>query len=183
MSKHDHYFFDVSKYEKVDIYRLIEIIGITCPVAQHVFKKAAAAGQRGHKDLQTDWQNIMDSAARKLEMIEEDAGQFEMDDAHKRDGWTQEAISGAAFKQPYHDTALHSLELCGETDQARAAALAAAWNDGERRMDNIASSHGDGEHYESEWTYGENLSGPGGDFRWQWVAGTANLVRYRLIHE
>lgn len=109
MSKHNHYFFDVSKYERVDIYRLIEIIGITCPVAQHVFKKAAAAGQRGHKDLRLDWQNIMDSAARKLEMIDEDSAQPEPEDADS------------------------------------------LWQEGEKRMDNIAASHGDGEHYGNEW--------------------------------
>lgn len=68
---HPHYFFDVSEYDFVDIYRLIEVIGITCPVAQHVFKKAAVTGERGHKDLTTDWQNIADSAKRKLQMIDE----------------------------------------------------------------------------------------------------------------
>jgi len=69
---HEHYFIDVSGYDRVDVYRLIELIGITCPVAQHVFKKAFATGKRGHKDLRRDWQDIADSAARRLEMIEED---------------------------------------------------------------------------------------------------------------
>ena len=46
---HDHYFIDVSAYDRVDVYRLIELAGITCPVAQHVFKKAFATGKRGHK--------------------------------------------------------------------------------------------------------------------------------------
>ena len=73
MSDHDHYFFNIPPgVTRVDIYRLIEIIGITCPVAQHVFKKAAAAGRRGHKDLRLDWENILDSAMRKLVMLDED---------------------------------------------------------------------------------------------------------------
>lgn len=74
MSKHSHYFIDVSGYDRVDVYRLIELAGITCPVAQHVFKKAFATGKRGHKDLRRDWQDIRDSAARKLQMLGEDAG-------------------------------------------------------------------------------------------------------------
>lgn len=69
---HEHYFIDVSGYDRVDVYRLIELIGITCPVAQHVFKKAFATGKRGHKDLRRDWQDIADSAARRLQMMDED---------------------------------------------------------------------------------------------------------------
>lgn len=73
---HEHYFIDVSAYDRVDVYRLIELIGITCPVAQHVFKKAFATGKRGHKDLRRDWQDIADSAARRLQMISEDEATF-----------------------------------------------------------------------------------------------------------
>jgi len=69
---HDHYFIDVSAYERVDVYRLIELLGITCPVAQHVFKKAAATGKRGHKSARRDWQDIADSATRRLQMMDED---------------------------------------------------------------------------------------------------------------
>lgn len=87
MTKHSHYFIDVSAYASVDVYRMIELIGITCPVAQHVFKKAWATGKRGHKDLRRDWQDIADSADRKLRMLDED------------NGWTDEAIRAAAFGQ------------------------------------------------------------------------------------
>lgn len=73
---HEHYFIDVSAYDRVDVYRLIELAGITCPVAQHVFKKAFATGKRGHKDLRRDWQDIADSAARRLQMISEDETTF-----------------------------------------------------------------------------------------------------------
>lgn len=84
---HEHYFIDVSAYDRVDVYRLIELLGITCPVAQHVFKKAAATGKRGHKSLARDWQDIADSAARRLQMMDED------------DGWTAEAIRASSFGQ------------------------------------------------------------------------------------
>ena len=69
---HKHYFRDVSKYREIDVYRLLDVFGVVCPVAQHVVKKAIAAGQRGHKTLEKDWQDIGDSAARKLSMIAED---------------------------------------------------------------------------------------------------------------
>ena len=73
---HEHYFIDVSAYDRVDVYRLIELAGIVCPVAQHVFKKAFATGKRGHKSLRKDWQDIADSAARRLQMISEDEATF-----------------------------------------------------------------------------------------------------------
>ena len=71
--KHSHYKRDVSHLKTIDVYRIIELFGITCPVAQHVLKKSMAAGQRGHKDLRKDWQDILDSAERRLEMLGEDA--------------------------------------------------------------------------------------------------------------
>lgn len=72
MSKHDHYFRLVPNgVKKIDVYRFLEMFGVTCPVAQHVIKKAVAAGQRGHKDLKRDWNDIIDSGKRKLEMLAE----------------------------------------------------------------------------------------------------------------
>lgn len=69
--KHSHYFRPFP-YENIDIYRFLEVFDVTCPVAQHIIKKAVATGKRGHKDLQRDWQDIVDSAQRKLEMLDED---------------------------------------------------------------------------------------------------------------
>lgn len=70
---HNHYFRDIPKgVNKMDIYRFLELFGVTCPVAQHVIKKAVAAGQRGHKDIRRDWMDVQDSAARKLEMMDEE---------------------------------------------------------------------------------------------------------------
>ena len=68
--KHSHYFRPFP-YDNIDIYRFLEVFDVTCPVAQHIIKKAVASGQRGHKDLQRDWQDIVDSAQRKLEMLRE----------------------------------------------------------------------------------------------------------------
>jgi hypothetical protein len=73
---HEHYFIDVSHIDRLDVYRLLDLFKVTCPVAQHVVKKALAAGQRGHKDTRRDWQDIADSAARRLQMISEDEATF-----------------------------------------------------------------------------------------------------------
>ena len=47
--KHNHYFRDCP-YDKIDVYRIIDIFEITDPVAQHILKKCIATGKRGHKD-------------------------------------------------------------------------------------------------------------------------------------
>lgn len=73
MTKHNHYFIDVSRLQKMDVYRVLERFNVTCPVLQHVSKKALCAGNRGHKDLRKDIQDMIDSLNRKLEMMEEDA--------------------------------------------------------------------------------------------------------------
>lgn len=72
MAKHEHYKRNVSHLKTIDVYRIIELFEITCPVAQHVLKKAMVTGKRGHKDLARDWQDILDSAERRLEMLAED---------------------------------------------------------------------------------------------------------------
>ena len=73
---HEHYFIDVTHIDRLDVYRLLDLFKVTCPVAQHIVKKALAAGQRGHKDTRRDWQDIADSAARRLQMISEDEATF-----------------------------------------------------------------------------------------------------------
>ena len=70
--KHNHYFRDCP-YDKIDVYRIIDIFEITDPAAQHILKKCIATGKRGHKDEQRDWQDILDSAQRRLDMIAEDS--------------------------------------------------------------------------------------------------------------
>lgn len=115
--KHEHYFRDIPKgVKRMDIYRFLDLFDVTCPVAQHVIKKAVAAGQRGHKDLKRDWTDIADSAVRKLEMIHE-------------------------------DTVI--VELYTEADQEKARTMiAAAWEEGEKRMEQIGRNSNDGLHYQ-----------------------------------
>lgn len=92
MTDHKHYFRDVSDLDQIDVYRVLDLFEVTCPVAQHVIKKAMAAGRRGHKTTRRDWTDIADSAKRKIEMIDEDSG------------WTKRAIHASAFQQPVSAT-------------------------------------------------------------------------------
>ena len=120
---HNHYFRDVSGLERVDVYRLLDLFGVTCPVAQHVVKKAIAAGQRGHKTLRRDWQDIADSAARKLQMIDED------------NGWTPAAIKSAAFLvKPQSDEEVRKAMRAQEA----AEGMPQHWPDETRRQDAAA---------------------------------------------
>ena len=73
MTKHNHYFKNVAHLQQVDVYRILELFEVTCPVAQHIVKKALAAGKRGAKSPARDMQDIVDSAQRWLAMREEDA--------------------------------------------------------------------------------------------------------------
>lgn len=69
--RHRHYFIDVSKYSEIDIYRITELYECS-QMAAHITKKALCTGKRGHKDLKKDIQEIIDTAHRWLEMIDED---------------------------------------------------------------------------------------------------------------
>lgn len=159
-TNHRHYFHQIPPgIVEADIYRLIEIIGITCPVAQHVFKKSAAAGQRGHKDLRLDWENILDSAKRKLEMLDEDDWSAAILAESER-GATTDVILDEVTIIPSDFGRIpgeHELISVGCPDSGGRRVI--AWQDpildghevntefdSEERTKNIASSHGDGEH-------------------------------------
>jgi hypothetical protein len=73
MSKeHNHYFKNVEHLDYIDVYRIIELFGITDPCVQHAIKKLLVAGGRGHKDIDRDIQDVIDSCERWQEMREED---------------------------------------------------------------------------------------------------------------
>ena len=73
--KHNHYWFDLQGFDNADIYRLIALLNITHPCAQHIFKKVVCAGNRGHKDMLQDVADIEDTAKRWAEMLIEDEEQ------------------------------------------------------------------------------------------------------------
>lgn len=52
----------------VDVYSVLKAWNVTNPALQHLIKKALQAGNRGHKDLETDLQDIIDSAIRAKQL-------------------------------------------------------------------------------------------------------------------
>ena len=74
-TKHAHYFHSVAHLQSVDIYRMLQLLGIADPALQHAFKKVAAAGKRGAKSAAQDVQEAIDSLTRWQGMQAEDAVQ------------------------------------------------------------------------------------------------------------
>lgn len=70
--KHSHY-FKACPYRQLDVYRVIDIFEVNHPCAQHLVKKALVAGGRGHKDLDRDIQDMIDTLHRWQEMRMEEA--------------------------------------------------------------------------------------------------------------
>lgn len=86
--KHSHYFKDVSKLKKIDVYRVLELFEVTDNAIGHVIKKLLCAGKRGAKDKQQDVKEAIDSLNRWLEMREEDAGDDDENAiASDEEGW------------------------------------------------------------------------------------------------
>ena len=51
-----------------DAYDVLKAFEVTNPALQHLIKKALKVGNRGHKDIETDLQDIIDSAVRAKEL-------------------------------------------------------------------------------------------------------------------
>lgn len=69
---HDHYKKDISHLKTIDVYRVLDLYGVTHPALQHAAKKILCAGQRGAKDRERDLREAVDSVNRALQMIAED---------------------------------------------------------------------------------------------------------------
>lgn len=54
---------------ETDVYRVLDAFKVTDPCLQHLIKKALAAGERGHKDLLQDCQDIVHSANSAIDLI------------------------------------------------------------------------------------------------------------------
>ena len=71
--KHAHYFRSVAHLSEVDIYRLLDLFGVTDQALGHAIKKLVAPGGRGAgKDFRKDVQEAIDTLQRRLEMLDED---------------------------------------------------------------------------------------------------------------
>jgi hypothetical protein len=70
--KHSHY-FKKCPYDAVDVYRVLELFGVTDQALGHAIKKLMVAGGRGAgKDIGTDIQEAIDTLLRWQEMRRED---------------------------------------------------------------------------------------------------------------
>ena len=68
------YIVDISKYNKLDIYRILSLYDVTDPCLQHAIKKLLCAGKRGVKNQTQDINEAILSLKRLLEMQGEDNG-------------------------------------------------------------------------------------------------------------
>lgn len=72
--KHGHYYKNVEHLKSIDVYRVLELFGVTDPCLQHAVKKLLCAGNRGAKDTDKDIQEAIDTLQRWQEMRREDEG-------------------------------------------------------------------------------------------------------------
>ena len=69
------YIVDISKYNKLDIYRILKLYEVSDPCLQHAIKKLLCAGKRGGaKNFLQDVNEAILSLQRLLEMQGEDNG-------------------------------------------------------------------------------------------------------------
>ena len=68
------YIVDISKYNKLDIYRILKLYEVSDPCLQHSIKKLLCAGKRGVKNQTQDINEAILSLKRFLKMQEEDNG-------------------------------------------------------------------------------------------------------------
>ena len=69
------YIVDISKYNKLDIYRILKLYEVSDPCLQHSIKKLLCAGKRGGaKNFLQDVNEAILSLKRLLEMQGEDNG-------------------------------------------------------------------------------------------------------------
>lgn len=68
------YIVDISKYNKLDIYRILSLYNVTDPCLQHAIKKLLCAGKRGVKNQTQDINEAILSLKRFVEMQGEDNG-------------------------------------------------------------------------------------------------------------
>lgn len=65
---HNKYMREVKPGVWCDVYDVLRAWKVEDPCLQHLLKKALASGQRGHKDLKEDLDDILASAKRAVEL-------------------------------------------------------------------------------------------------------------------
>lgn len=78
-AKHGHYFKDVSHLNSIDVYRTLQLFGVTDQAIGHATKKLLVAGGRGAgKSIDKDIQEAIDTLERWKAMRNEDRNQDDM---------------------------------------------------------------------------------------------------------
>ena len=73
MEEYSHYYKKVPNgVEYIDVYRVLEMFDVTNPSIAHAIKKLLVAGGRGHKDIEKDVKEAIDSLKRWIDMREEE---------------------------------------------------------------------------------------------------------------
>lgn len=73
MSKHSHYHKDVTHLKSIDVYRTLELFGVTDQALGHAIKKLLCAGELGAgKTFEQDVREAVDTLNRRLQMLAED---------------------------------------------------------------------------------------------------------------
>lgn len=71
--KHSHYYKNVEHLKTIDVYRVLDLFGVTDPCLAHAIKKLLVAGGRGAgKAVSQDICEAVDSCQRFLQMKRED---------------------------------------------------------------------------------------------------------------
>jgi hypothetical protein len=71
--RYAHYYKDVRNLDVIDVYRVLDLFGVTNPCIQHAIKKLLAAGRRGAKSTDKDINEAIATLVRWQEMQQEDA--------------------------------------------------------------------------------------------------------------
>jgi len=69
--EHSHY-FKPCPYAEIDVYRVLELFGVTDQAIGHAIKKLLVAGGRGQKNIDKDVKEAIDTLKRWQEMRKED---------------------------------------------------------------------------------------------------------------
>lgn len=101
MSKHSHYHKDVAHLKTIDVYRLLELFGVTDQALGHVIKKLLCAGQRGAgKTFEQDVREAVDTLNRRLQML--------VEDGNRTDEFGERAVpTGPQLHRAYEHEATH----------------------------------------------------------------------------
>lgn len=71
ITQNNKYNREIKKGVFVDVYDVLRAFSVSDPALQHLIKKALAVGQRGHKSTKEDYEDILASAKRALEIYTE----------------------------------------------------------------------------------------------------------------